>query len=234
MHGILSCRIALALTLASCPGAGTAQPAGRAAGLPVPLQRGEVTLDGRLEEPQWRTAARLTHADFGLWKADRYEKDPSELVVRFFHDGKYLYVAIASYDRFVQSASPPENSDGLYSFSVLTRSGEIQHYRLRWSASPPVAGGEMIWPGKWGARLRGPFGDATREGGGYVLEFAVPLAATGWKAGERVPVNLIVQDIDGRPGARYDDPGVEFARFFWGSLDNEARAAFRVLKLAPR
>jgi hypothetical protein len=234
MRGTVFCRIALALILAWCPGAGKAQLQGKTAGLPVPFLRGEVALDGRLEEPQWRTAARLTHADFGLWKADRYEKDPSELVVRFFHDGKSLYVAIASYDRFVQGATPPENSDGLYSFSVATRKGPIQHYRLRWSADPPVAGGEMISPGKWGARLRGPFGDASREGGGYVLEFAVPLAAIGWKAGDRVPVNLIVQDFDGPPGARYNDPGVEFARFFWGGLDNEARAAFRALILAPR
>lgn len=234
MRRIVSCRSALALALACCPVTAAAQLPGKPVELPVPLLRGEVALDGRLEESQWRRAARLTHADFEMWKADRYEKDPSELVVRFFHDATSLYVAISSYDRYVRGASPPENSDGLYSFSVVTRSGAIQHYRLRWSAMPPVAGGEMITPGKWGARLRGPLGDASREGGGYVLEFAVPLSAIGWKPGDRIPVNLIVQDIDGGPGSRYNDPGVEFARFFWGSLDNEARGSFRAIVLAPR
>ncbi len=223
---------ALGLLLAAATGRG-AQAAAEGA-LTVPYLRGEVSLDGRLSELQWRNAARITHADFSLWKADKYETDPSELVVRFFHDGARLYIAVSSYDRFVEPASPPENSDGLYSFSVVTRDGALQHYRLRWSANPPLPGGEMISPGRWGARLRGPFGDASREGGGYVFEFAIPLAALGWKAGDSVPVNIIVQDHDGGPGLRYDAHGVEFARFSWGSLDNENRAAYRTLKLAPR
>jgi len=227
-------RTACALLLASCSGLAPGQGPRAGADLVVPYLPGAVTLDGRLAEPQWRRAARITHASFTLWKADRYEKDPSEFVLRFFHDARRLYVALASYDRYVEPAAPPENSDGLYSFSVVTRAGAIQHYRLRWSANPPVPGGEMTSFGKWGARLRGPFADPRREGGGYVLEFAVPLAALGWKPGDTVPVDVIVQDHDGVPGARYNDPGVEFARFAWGSLDNEARAAFRTLKLAPR
>jgi hypothetical protein len=204
------------------------------ADLEVPRLQGAVNLDGRLAESQWRRAARITHAQFRLWKPARYEKDVSEFVLRLFHDGSHLYVALSSYDRFVEPATPPENSDGLYSFSVATRAGALQHYRLRWSANPPVAAGEMISPGRWGARLRGPFGDLRREGGGYVLEFAIPLEALGWGPGDTVPVNVIVQDHDGKPGGRYDEPGVEFARFYWGSLDNEARAGYRRLRLAPR
>jgi len=211
---------------------GVAQPA--RADLEVPHLAGAVKLDGRLAEPQWRRAVRITHADFKLWKTDRRHKDPSELVLRLFHDGQHLYVALSSYDRFVEPATPPENSDGLYSFSVATRAGALQHYRLRWSANPPAAGGEMLSPGKWGARLRGPLGDPGREGGGYVLEFAIPLEAIGWKPGDVVPVNVIIQDHNGKPGGRYDEPGVEFARLYWGSLDNEARASYRTLKLAPR
>jgi hypothetical protein len=225
---------AAALVLMLVAARGSAAPQDASAALLVPYLPGEVTLDGRLAESQWRRAARITHANFSVWKADRYEKDPSELVVRFFHDGHRLYVALSSYDRFVEPASPPENSDGLYSFSAVTRAGAIQHYRLRWSANPPVPGGEMIAPGKWGARLRGPFADPVREGGGYVIEFAVPLAALGWKPGDTFPVNIIVQDHDGAPGRRHDEPGVEFARLYWGSLDNENRAGFRALKLAPR
>jgi len=204
------------------------------ADLEVPYLPGAVRLDGRLAELQWRRAARITHADFLVWKADRRQKGPSEMVLRLFHDARHLYVALSSYDRFVEPATPPENSDGLYSFSVATRAGALQHYRLRWSSNPPVAGGEMLSPGKWGARLRGPLGDPGREGGGYVLEFAIPLDALGWKPGDLVPVNVIVQDHNGKPGGRYDEAGVEFARLYWGSLDNEARATYRTLKLAPR
>jgi len=232
MRPIAPGRFVCALLLLFLADRGAAQSA--RADLEVPYLPGPVKLDGRLAEPQWRRAARITHAQFGLWKPGRYEKDSSEFVLRLFHDGSHLYVALSSYDRFVEPATPPENSDGLYSFSVATRAGALQHYRLRWSANPPVAAGEMISPGRWGARLRGPFGDPGREGGGYVLEFAVPLDTLGWKPGDLVPVNVIVQDHDGKPGGRYDEPGVEFARLYWGSLDNEARAGYRTLKLAPR
>lgn len=233
MRHIAPGRLACALLLLFFADAAGAPPPRARAELVVPHLPGQVELDGRLAEPQWRRAARITQANFRLWKADRHQKDPSEIVLRLFHDGQQLYVALASYDRFVEPAAPPEDSDGLYSFSVATRGGALQHYRLRWSANPPVAGGEMISPGKWGARLRGPFGDPAREGGGYVLEFAIPLAAIGWGPGDSVPVNVIVQDHNGKPGGRYDDPGVEFARLAWGSLDNEARAGYRILRLAP-
>ena len=227
-------RVACALFLALSAGPAGAQPPLATAILAVPYLPGAVALDGRLAEPQWRRAARITHSDFVLWKTDRRHKDPSELVLHLFHDGRHLYVALASYDRFVETATPPENSDGLYSFSVATRGGALQHYRLRWSANPPLAGGEMLSPGRWGARLRGPFGDPRVEGGGYVLEFAIPLAAIGWGPGDTVPVNVIVLDHNGKPGGRYDEPGVEFSKLAWGSLDNEYRPGYRLLRLAPR
>lgn len=225
-------RTACALLLVLLADCANAEPA--RAGLVVPYLPGPVVLDGRLAEPQWRRAARITQADFVVWKVERRQRNPSEIVLRLFHDGRQLYVALSSYDRFVESATPPENSDGLYSFSVQTRGGALQHYRLRWSANPPVAGGEMRSPGRWGARLRGPFDDTRREGGGYVLEFAIPLSAIGWGPGDTVPVNVIVLDHNGRPGGRYDEAGVEFAKLAWGSLDNEARAGYRSLTLAPR
>jgi hypothetical protein len=227
-------RVVSALLLALLPcGAGAQQAPARAV-LAVPYLRGAVSLDGRLTEPQWRSAARITRSDFLVWKVDRRQKDPAEIVLRLFHDGRDLYVALSSYDRFVEPATPPENSDGLYSFSVATRGGALQHYRLRWSGNPSVAGGEMLSPGRWGARLRGPFGDPHVEGGGYVLEFAIPLAAIGWRPGDTVPVNVIVLDHNGKPGGRYDEPGVEFSKLAWGSLDNEYRPGYRSLKLAPR
>lgn len=206
---------------------------GMGADVTAPRLNGTVTLDGRLEEPVWRAAARLPHTAMTRWVADTYDKDATVFHFRFFHDGRSLYVALASYDRYVEADAAPENSDGLYSFSLATRAGKLQHYRLRWSANPPLAGGEMLDPGKWGARLRGPFADPTRPGGGYVFEFAIPLAAIGWKPGETVPVNIIVHDHDGKPGAPYNAPGAEFARFAWGSLDNDQRAGYRTLKLAP-
>lgn len=219
------CFLAAAALLAPLTGMG--------ADVTAPRLDGSVTLDGRLEEPMWRVAARLPHTAMTRWVADTYDKDPTVFHFRFFHDGRSLYVALVSYDRYVEADAAPENSDGLYSFSLATRAGKLQHYRLRWSANPPLAGGEMLDPGKWGARLRGPFADPARPGGGYVFEFAIPLAAIGWKPGESIPVNIIVHDHDGKPGAPYNAPGAEFARFAWGSLDNDRRAGYRTLKLAP-
>ncbi len=86
-----------------------------AADISVPRLEGPVILDGRLEEPQWRVAARLQHLEFRRWIADTYEIDPSAFQFRFFHDGRTLYVALVSYDRYVESDAAPENSDGLYS-----------------------------------------------------------------------------------------------------------------------
>lgn len=201
--------------------------------LAVPRLGGEVALDGVLAEPQWRRAARLTHADFIRWVAARYDADPDEFSLRLFHDGETLYVALASYDRYVEPDAVAENSDGLYAFSLITRAGALQHYRLRWSTDPPAAGGQMLDPGRFGARLRGPFADNSRPGGGYVLEFAIPLKATGWRPGESMRINIIVQDHDGKPHGLYNDPAVHYARFAWGSFDNDDRGAYRTLKLAP-
>lgn len=198
----------------------------------VPRLAGPVTLDGRLDETQWRAAARIPFGSFTRWVADTYTKDPTIFNLRLFHDGRTLYVALVSYDRHVEADLVPEVSDGLYSFSLVTRGGALQHYRLRWSANPPVAGDDMIVHGKWAARLRGAYADPPREAAGYILEFAIPLQATGWRAGDTVPFNVIVQDHDGKPGAPHNDPGVEYARFAFGSFDNDNRAGYRLLRLA--
>lgn len=203
------------------------------ADITVPRLNGDMILDGRLEEPMWRMAVRLPYTAFTRWVANTYDKDPTDFHLRFFHDSRTLYVALVSYDRYVEADAAPENSDGLYSFSVATRDGKLQHYRLRWSANPPQASGEMLDPGKWGARLRGPFAEPARPGGGYVFEFAIPLASIGWQPGNTIPVNIIVHDHDGMPSAQYQTPGAEFVRFAWGSLDNENRASYRTLYLAP-
>lgn len=203
------------------------------ADISVPRLSGTVTLDGRLTEPMWRAAARLPYTEFKRWVADTYDRDPTSFHLRFFHDGVMLYVALVSYDRYVESDAVPVNSDGLYSFSVATPSGKLKHYRLRWSANPPVAADEMYDSGEWGARLRGPYEDPNRAGGGYVFEFAIRLSAIGWKPGDTIPLNIIVNDHDGKPRMPYRAPGAEFARFAWGSFDNTNRAGYRSLTLAP-
>jgi hypothetical protein len=201
--------------------------------LTIPRAAGTVMLDGSLQEPAWRYAMRLPHTAFSRWIADTYIKDPNIFHLRLFHDGNTLYVALVSYDQHVEADKTVENSDGLYSFSILTRNGELQHYRLRWASNPPVAGGEMLDPGKWGARLRGPYNEPAIVSGGYVFEFSIPLAAIGWKPGDNIPFNIIVHDHDGNPSQPYNAPGVEFARYSWGSLENDNRAGYRTLKLAP-
>ncbi len=201
--------------------------------LNVPLLQGEVKLDGRLREDVWRRAAVLTETDFRQWKADTYERDPSRFRLRMFHDRRWLYVSLASYDRFVEPAEPLANSDGLYSLSLITAGGEILHFRLRWTANPPVALGDVVPAGQWGARLRGPFADTRREGAGYVFEFRIPKKRIGWRTGDRIPVNIIIHDHDGGPYKRYDERGVEFVRFAWGSMDNDDRSQYRQIRLAP-
>jgi hypothetical protein len=198
----------------------------------VPRLTGEITLDGRLAEMPWRGALRLPQSAFSRWVADRYTPDPEEFNLRLFHDGRRLYVALVSYDRQVQSDPNSENADGLYAISLVDGKGALQHYRLRWSTNPPVAGGQMLDSAKWGARLRGPYADPTHEGGGYVLEFAIPFTTTGWKPGSDVLVNVIVQDRDGKPDVPYNHPAAAFARFALGSLDNDDRTRYFRLRLA--
>ena len=90
----------------------------------------------------------------------------------------------------------------------------------------------MIEDAKWGAHLRGPYADAAYAGGGYVLEFAIPFSATGWRAGESVRINVIVQDRDGKPDVPYNHPQAALARFALGSLDNDDRSRYFTLTLA--
>jgi len=202
------------------------------ADITVPRLSGALTLDGRLDEPMWRAAARLPHTEFLRWIADTYT-DTGVFHLRFFHDGRVLYVALVSYDSHVEADAAPEDADGLYSLSIATPSDELKHYRLRWSANPPIAAGEMLKLRKWSARLRGPFQDPARPGGGYVFEIAIPLWSIGWKPGDTIPVNIIVNDHNGKPNAPFRTPGTEFARFAWGSFENDNLAGYRTIQLAP-
>lgn len=204
-----------------------------AADISAPHLNGSVSLDGRLEEPMWRSAARLPHTAFTRWVNNTYDKDQAIFHLRFFHDGRLLYVALASYDRYVEAGAAPENADGLYSLSITTRTGKLKHYRLRWSKNPLQAGGDMLNSRRWGARLRGPYQKPTQPGGGYVIEFAIPLWEIGWMPGDTLPLNIIVNDHNGQPEASYRSSSAEFARFAWGSFDNESRTDYRTLKLAP-
>ncbi len=207
--------------------------AAMAADVTAPRLSGTISLDGRLDEPMWRFAARLPHTEFKRWVNDSYVLDPSIFHVLLFHDGHTLYVALASHDRHVEADALPEDSDGLYSLSFVTRDGRLKHYRLRWVANPPVAGGDLLDSGRWGAHLHGPFEEPMRGEGGYVLELAIPLSSLGWKPGDTVPINIIVHDHDGNPHTSYHTPGMEFARFAWGGFDNDDRSSYRTLELAP-
>lgn len=203
-----------------------------AADITAPRLDGSVTFDGHLKEPMWQTAARLPHTQFTRWVGNSYDSEQAVFHLRFFHDGHSLFVALVSYDRYVEADASPENADGLYSLSIATRTGKLRHHRLRWSQNPPLAGGDMPHYHQWGARLRGPFQQPGHPGGGYVFEFAIPLWSTGWRPGDSLPLNIIVTDHNGKPGGSYRGAGVEFARFAFGSFDNDDRAAYQTLKLA--
>lgn len=203
------------------------------ADLSAPRLRGNISIDGRLNEPMWTKAARIENTQFNRWIDNTYDSDPSTLQMRFFHDGTMLYGALLSQDHYVEADANPENSDGLYSLSFLTHTGKVMHYRLRWSTNPPAAGGEMLVSGKWAAILLGPYNETKRAGNGYVYEFAIRLADLGWKPGDAVPLNIIINDRDGTPRTPYHSHGAEFARFSWGSFDNDKRDDYKTLKLAP-
>lgn len=221
-HGLLCTALSLMTSAAAM-----------AADITAPHLDGSVTFDGRLEEPMWKAAARLPHTVFTRWIDSSYANEQVVFHLRFFHDSRTLFVALVSYDRYVEADASPENADGLYSLSIATRTGKLRHHRLRWSENPPLASGDMPHFHLWGARLRGPFQEPAHPGGGYVFEFAIPLWSIGWRPGDTLPLNIIVTDHNGKPGESYRTPGAEFARFAFGSFDNDDRTHYRTLKLAP-
>jgi hypothetical protein len=132
----------------------------------------------------------------------------------------------------VESAAQAVNADGLYALSLLGQDQRIHHYRLRWTSPQAEPGGEML-DIQWGARLRAPFNDLSYEGGGYVLEFAVPLSSLGWQAGDTIKLNVLIQDHDNNPGGAYNDPNTRFVRFALGHFDSDDSSGFYQLQLAP-
>lgn len=199
----------------------------------VPLLSAAVTLDGRLAEPAWRKAGVLRSDVFRVWTKNEHRDDSSQFSVRLFHDGRQLYIGISSYDHYVEPADRPQDADGLYALTLLTKRGELQNFRLRWSANPPVAANELTVIGKWAARLRAVFAESRIPGGGYVLELALPLQRLGYSVGERIPFNIIMQDHDHNPGGAIGDSRTAFSRFGWPGLDNDKPAGFAGLLLEP-
>lgn len=224
---------ALVVLLAASVSAGGvwAADAGNYQHLNTPLLTGRVTLDGRLHETQWRQAAVLRSDVFRTWTEDEHLADRSKFSIRVFHDGTQLYVSLSSYDRYVEPADRPEDADGLYALTLVTKQGEFQNYRLRWSANPPVAANELTVIGKWGARLRAAYGETRFPGGGYVLELALPLSALGYRAGDHIPFNIIVQDHDHNPGGAITASQTEFTRSGWPGLDSDQPDGFAELVL---
>jgi len=197
----------------------------------IPKLNGALTTDGKLHEPQWRDALRITYRQFSRWQPQADKLPDDEFVLRLFHDGSFLYVALASYDRYVESATQSVNADGLYALSLLGSDNRIHHFRLRWASAQADPSGEML-DIQWGARLRGPFNDLSYEGGGYVLEFAVPFTTLSWQSGDAVNINVLIQDHDNNPGGAYNAPDTRFVRFALGHFDSDESTGFYPLQLA--
>ena len=198
----------------------------------IPKLTGTLTADGKLHEPQWRDALRITYHQFNRWQPQADKLPDDEFVLRIFHDGSFLYVALASYDRYVESATQSVNSDGLYALSLLGSDNRIHHFRLRWASIQAEPAGEML-DIQWGARLRASFNDLSHEGGGYMLEFAVPFDTLGWQAGDNININVLIQDHDNNPGGAYNAPDTRFVRFALGHFDSDDSSGFYPLQLAP-
>lgn len=197
----------------------------------IPRLSGPITIDGRLNEPDWRKAWRVTQNAFTVWRANKTTQPADEFVLRMLHDGTNLYVSLASYDRFVEPAARAENADGIYALSLLDHDGHPHHYRLRWSTPTAEAGGELQNTKDFAARLRGPYAEPRRQGGGYVLELKIPIKTLGLLQAHKIALNVIINDHDDNPGGRYDDPATVFYRFAYGGFNNDEAKDYRWLQL---
>lgn len=218
--------LCMMLTMYSKPALSTGESEGV-----IPRLSGPITIDGRLGEAAWRKAWRVTQNAFTLWRSNKSTQPADEFILRMFHDGANLYVSLASYDRFVEPAARVENADGIYALSLLDHDSHPHHYRLRWSTPTAEAGGVMQNVEHFAARLRGPYAEPRRQGGGYVLEFEIPFKTLGLRPGDAVALNVIIHDHDGNPGGHYDDPATVFTRFAYGSFNNDKPKDYRWLQL---
>jgi hypothetical protein len=203
-----------ALTLAGSPRLAAAQDHP----LVIPHVTGDVTLDGRFDEPAWARAVTLPLVGY----IPTAGAAPSESTfVRVMHDGAAIYVAAELYDREpagVQAWSRGRDDDqgGDFINVLLDAYGDRENAtvfsttpvgaRLDYAISNDAEGpspASIAWNGFWDVRVR-------RDRTGWFAEFRIPFSTLRYQAsGDEVRMGLIVNRLIGRRNERVIFPAIE-------------------------
>lgn len=220
-------------------------------------------IDGVLEDV-WRNAGKLGFPNSAGENGGRFTTspnydrvNPSTFTVYFLHDDINLYIAIeTANDSMVESSDYDQNADGLAGMAIERKGGGQSMFRLMWHqenapspctsllTGPPLDRDRMAYDAAWRSSLRGTWNNNSDADTGYVYEFSIPLSDPvsggnrglgGWKAGEKMKANIVLVDHDSKPGARFDDPMANFAKFWWGkdSAENLNAPRWIILSDAP-
>lgn len=174
--------------------------------------------------------------------------DPSTYYIKMLHDSDYFYLGIISNDKYIESDINQVfglNADGLFSF-VMSEKGvpeKLKKYRITWIVSPPrpydllvantresmdvktrnsmpVEGvKKAVWKHKTTKAFQ--FNQNNQDDGGYAFELRIPL--DGYRANDRLPVNINLVDHDLNPKGAYNNKRTKWRKFWWGAgSDNTA------------
>jgi uncharacterized protein (TIGR03437 family) len=168
--------------------------------------------------------------------------NPSTFTAYFLHDDINLYIAIeTTNDSLVESSDYDQNADGLAGLAIERKGDGQSLFRLMWHrenaapctllpAGPPLDKDRMAYDAAWRSSLRGTWNNNNDTDAGYTFEFSIPLSDSasggnrglgGYKAGEQMKANIILVDHDSKPGAPFNDPMANFAKFWWGKDNAE-------------
>lgn len=179
----------------------------------VPSTRGSaIAIDGVLDEPAWRTAAKLRFHKHGrmvgLANAETYEFpvdviDPDGVYTLYLaNNGTVLYVGLEARDASIAAAAVPQDSDGLSHLWIRDHAAPTTLHDVSYTffpgTTPSAPAGTSLFRANSARR------NWKRTATGYTMEFRIDLAEADFGAypsGTReVTVGLRIADMDGTPG----------------------------------
>jgi hypothetical protein len=178
------------------------------------LAPGAIAVDGRLDEAAWFYADPMTYALHGS------QDDASTATVRALWDADYLYLGFEVEDGQVETAASDWDDD---SVSLLLNNGELR-------CRQDVGGsGEGDCERALSLPACTTLDDPADTDCGYTVEMRMRWARARITAnrGDIVPADLLAVDHDGKPGAAWNDPAVDFSKRSWdgdGSVDSTGRS----------
>ena len=219
---------------------------------------GTMTVDGKLDEPEWANAQSLLFGPGAYRKVKTGDKtvtggvnvkenfdvngkkftvpykDTSSARVKFLRKGMNLYIGIQSDDKSICKFD--WEGDGLY-MQIQNAKGaarEVKLYYQNLNDTVKFEPGSQIY-GQYAAVLGtgGKVNDSTNVANGYTMELAIRLDSLGYTAtSTAVPVAMTIFDPDGftHPMNSWDTLHGAYYKTWWGS---EWGSSFRTIKLAP-